>query len=309
MIWLDNDTGQAFVEKGIWLKAALEGGTMRYNTADFKALSAEYRIKWKVESANGMHRLGLTFVQLKFDLAMDMLNQILNETRYIAKDLILWRKQEIYHYNYYKNDPDSLINWWISGQERYFKTLEKAPLENSNGPLITILGRPQIVSSLGRIDEIFIKQKLFKIVRTKNKSWTYPSIISTQNERKRNSSNSFLAVKIWDKNPLQTNYLFSKYRLNTYQNIESERFSMSRSTGFICFKKNYVPIKVLLDMEIDTILFYKERVLINYYLWLEYNKNEALANAFFALGIWENDMVEKFKNSQIEDSVISFYKF
>jgi len=278
---------------------------MAYKAADFKALCLDYRIEWEVESQNGVHRLGLTFAQLKFDLAMKMLGQVLNETRYLAKDLLQWRKKEIYHYNYYKNDPDSMLKWWANGQEQYYKTLNKMPFENSNGALYAILGRPQVISSVGRLNDIFIKQNLFKIVRTKNKTWTYPTVIAAENERRRNSSFSYSAIKIWNKNPIQANYIFDKYKVNAYNHIESEGFSLSGNIGYFCFEKDFAPKMELLNTEIDAVLFYKERALINYYLWLEYNKNEALANAYFSLGIWENDIVEKFKNSQVDDSVIS----
>lgn len=287
IIWVDNSEPTKFIENGIWLKAALECGTENFKSVEFKALSTDYRFEWEVESANCLHRLGLSFAQLKFELAFELLNEVLNKTAYNEKDLESWKKSEQYDFNYYKNDPDSLIKWWASGFEQYCITLAAIDFNEAPKNLISLLGHPQIVSSVGRLNDLFVKKELSKIVKTESRE-PNPRLIKNEDfKRERPSVHSFAAASIQSENPIVSHFLTEAVMRNNERKINAHQFSWFGCSGSFSIERN---IELKTEPEGKNDDFYWERALVAYYLWLEFNKNEALANALFELGFWPNDL-------------------
>ncbi|MFY0673733.1 MAG: hypothetical protein JXQ87_10020 [Bacteroidia bacterium] len=290
LLWISTDAEDEFAEKATWLKAAIHGSTKKHNRNEFKALCEDYKIKWQLKSRNGMHQLGVTFAPQQYELATDLLNEVLNETSYRIKYIHEWRKQELFNFNYYKNDKDSLLKWWASGKEAYYKSLESKGIDAKGASLIDKLGRPQIVSSVGRINDDILFKRLEQIVKTEpNPS---PNFSFDVELKERPSESHYLKEALFVKqaNPIVTYASCYNMASQLTRMVNYWQFSFANSYGEFYLNNgvdagatdSYIPNDDALKW-----------ALIQYDNWIAKNKNEALANAYFNLGIWDKEMLEQ----------------
>lgn len=290
ILWLSNDSESEFAEEATWLRAAIHGSTKNYSRNDFKALCEDYKIKWQLNSGNGMHRLGLTFAPQQYELATDLLNELLNETSYRIKYIHEWRKQELFTYNYYKNDKDSLLKWWASGKEAYYKSLETKGIDAKGASLIDKLGKPQIISSVGRINEAILFKRLEQIVKTEVKPNANFSFTIEANTRSIESYYLKEALLVKQANPIVTYASCHNMGSQLTRMVNYWQFSFTNGYGEFYLNNGIEAGKA------DSYIPKEEDLkwaLIQYDKWLAQNKNEAIANAYFELGIWDKGMIEE----------------
>jgi len=303
IIWLDSDTGNAFLNKQIALKAALEVGTEKYIQEKFKSLSIDYRIEWEVQSEAGIHRLGVAFANLKKDLALDMLDQVLNHNSFAMAQLAAWKKSELYHYNYYRYDSDSLMKWWMTGKEAYYERLKDFDLENLKvKSLSELLGKAQLVSAVGLLPEAEIRNSLSNIIETQARKVGLAKPGQNDLIRPRDKSSSVLGATLATSgNPLLAAVYYEIVTGSV--TLKQTRFQPHKTASL--WTRNYLvdsslnakgfhdAVLVLNDEKLEQV---KDMVLTKYLLWLEYNKNQALANAYVELGFWNDEMADQFAN-------------
>lgn len=290
ILWLSNNSENAFAEEATWLKAAIHGSTKNYSRNDFTALCEDYKIKWQFNSQNGMHQLGVTFAPQQYELATGLLNELLNETSYRIKYIQEWRKQELFNFNYYKNDKDSLLKWWASGKEAYYKSLETKGIDAKGASLIDKLGRPQIISSVGRINDVILFKRLEQIVKTEAKPNANFSFTIEANTRSIESYYLKEVLLVKQANPIVTYASCHNMATQLARMVNYWEFSFVNGYGEFYLNSGYEAGKAdsFIPTEDDL-----KWALIQYEKWFAKNKNEALANAYFELGVWDKGMIEE----------------
>lgn len=298
VLWIDQEVSRSFVEKSIMLQAALNCGTEHYSNDAFQVLCKSYKLQWEVESHNGIHRLGLTFSHLQKERAIELLEEVLQHTAYTSKDWNAWRKKQLYHYEYYKYDSDSLMKWWITGRKDFYETLEELPEPMSGSPLMKVLGRPTIISTVSNSTAAYFGAELSKFISTTNDVTSSKSEPTFTRELKGTSSSAYEGVKIMGVNPVETYILYTQINRENKHVIELSSYNWTTSTGWITFKKRATIEQENISKRPHSTIPFSRETLLPFDLWLEFNKNQALTNAYETLEIWQEPMVPTQENKR-----------
>ncbi|MGB0432296.1 MAG: hypothetical protein ACPGLV_17610 [Bacteroidia bacterium] len=293
ILWVSQNAGTAFAEESAWLKASIHGSTENYEYRDFKNLCVDYGIKWQLSSQNGIHRLGVSFAQQQFELATELLDELLNKTSYRTKYINEWRKKQLFNYNYYKNDKDSLLKWWASGKEDYYKYLETNGIEAKGASLIKKLGLPMVVSSIGRINQALLFKKLNSFIKTTIVNDKISFFKTEFKERPISSSFRREGLIIKQFNPIITCASSRNLGSTLSRMVNYWEFSFVSGAGSFYLKSGYSSgkAKSFIPSESDI-----KWALIQYENWYQKNKNEALANAYINIGLWNVDYLNEALN-------------
>ena len=299
-----------------WFQAALHSGTKSHPGEEFLHICEDYRIEFELREFNGGYALGVTFALSKLELVLTLLEDLLNQTNWSQKEIKEWKRKELYHYQYYKNDPDSIIKWWMSGREAHYSKLGSLNFDKSSPVLSLLMGSPQLISVVGRINRSQIEERLSKFIKTAPSSFTPRRSFEAAPYEFREGMKNFYGVQVVKihTNPLLSHllYTYSFHQLGgasfasvvSDKGFESPRVSMVTAPienleNSLAFEvEESVRLSLVADV-LSTQLFNQlyEQASVHFYQWLEYNRNEALYRGLVQAGVW--DVVDSLKRDSV----------
>lgn len=305
ILWVDGQKSPSFVEKSIMLQAALYCGTENYKNNTFQSLCRDYKLQWQVESQNGMHRLGLTFSHLQKERAIELLRQVLQHTTYANKDWEVWRKEQLYHYEYYRFDSDSLMKWWITGRRDFYEALEVMAMPRDGSTLMEALGKPAIISTIGNTVATYFEKELGSFISTTRVEIGSKDVQEFTKTLEGTSSSGYTALKVTGVNPLESYALYVQITEQNKDVIKLTNYNWVTSTGWITFHKKTSKEQIDLAKDLQVEFPFSQKTLLNFDLWIEFNKNKALTNAYETLEIWQEPIAQNPENRR---SILIWYE-
>lgn len=312
-----------------WFQAALHAGTKSYPGEAFLNACDDYRIEFELREFNGGYALGVTFAQSKYELALTLLEELLIQTDWSNDALTEWKRTERYHFQYYRNDPDSTIKWWMNRKEAHYLNLGLMKFDANSSVLYSHLGRPQLISVVGRINKSQIGDRLSKFIETVPSSFSPRRSFKAAPSEFREGMKNFYGLQVVKihANPLLSHllyvYSFHQFGGNNFASsvsnidFESPRVSIvaapieNTQGSFVVEVQETVHLS-LTSNEVSHRLFDQlyEAALIYFYRWKEYNRNEALYQGLIEIGVWDVvDSLEKEAIYQILDHTVHFDMF
>lgn len=291
IIWLDTDTTEAFWTRAIALQASLHCGSKQYPSRVFQKVAEDYRLEWEAESHAGIHRLGLTFAHSQSERAFSLLRDLLVETEYQKDAFKTWRDKELGHFEYYQNDSDSSLVWWMNGKREYYQAL-KTRESMSEANLLATLGKPVILSSIGKYGATYFKEQLASYISTRAEVPELSKSLTTQYTQSGTSYRGYTGLAIEGVNPLEAHTLYSKVLQENQGQIKLSDFNWATGSGWITFDRDKSVDETAVLQGIENTIPYTKESLLAFELWMQLNKNQALVHAYEILELWEESVID-----------------
>lgn len=287
----------------LWFDAAFHAGTKNYPEYAFQHRAEDYRIEFDISPFNGGFAIGVTFAQSQYRRALDLLNEFMHHNRWKGEALAEWKKKQLFHFQYYRNDPDSLMKWWMNGREADMMRLKALDFSEEYQTISERLGSPQLVSVVGRIDANQVEKDLSFMVQTVPKAIPEKQPTATPHNRREDLSDAYGVqfTKVHDDQILDhVLYQYFLEQAGTHlSNCISEDGFASPRVNLVVTAISNPEISLEFDVQ-ETVhgglvsdmmsgedfsrLYLEARKA--FILWSEFNKNEALYQGLVRLGVW-----------------------